>query len=161
MSNLWLTVEVAPGAEIDSACQEAVALAEKTGLLIWFSIGGVMCSARTGDDPRRIEESLETELKRMRGSPATTQSSTHSEVADKLGPLPQPVDELCMDDGFNVIGTQPVFTADQMRAYAADAVAAERERGERKLAQAEYLIGAFERGADAAEYGRDIAEFRA
>lgn len=30
-----------------------------------------------------------------------------------------------------------------------------------KLAQAEYVIGAFERGADPADYARDIAEFRA
>lgn len=42
-----------------------------------------------------------------------------------------------------------------------DAVAAERERCARKLAHADYLIGAFERGADVSEYGRDIAEFRA
>lgn len=31
--------------------------------------------------------------------------------------LPEAVDELAMEDGFNVIGVQPVYTADQMRAY--------------------------------------------
>ena len=36
--------------------------------------------------------------------------------APDLGPLPEPVDELCVYDGLNVLGTQPVFTADQMRA---------------------------------------------
>ena len=32
-------------------------------------------------------------------------------------PLPEPVDELCGDDGFNVIGVQPVYTADQLREH--------------------------------------------
>lgn len=32
--------------------------------------------------------------------------------------MPEPVDELAMEDGFNVIGAQPVFTADQLHAYA-------------------------------------------
>lgn len=41
------------------------------------------------------------------------------------------------------------------------AVAAERERGAAKLAQAEYLIAAWERGALATDYYRDIADFRA
>lgn len=41
------------------------------------------------------------------------------------------------------------------------AMATTRERYAQKLAQAEYLIGAFERGADASDYARDIAEFRA
>jgi len=45
------------------------------------------------------------------------------------------------------------YTADQMRAYARAAIAAAH-------AQAEYIIGAFERGADPADYWRDIAEFR-
>lgn len=49
-------------------------------------------------------------------------------LSEKLGPLPEPVDELAMEDGFNVIGVAPVFTAKQMREYAAQQVAAERER---------------------------------
>lgn len=55
MSVLWLTVEVSPGASISNACDEAVALAWKTGLTIWFDFNGVKCLARAGDDPRRIE----------------------------------------------------------------------------------------------------------
>lgn len=35
-----------------------------------------------------------------------------------LLPLPEPVDELALADGFNVVGTQDVFTGDQMRVYA-------------------------------------------
>lgn len=55
MSNLWLTVEVAPGAGLSSTCAEAVALAAKTGLTIWFGFNGIRCLARGGDDPRGIE----------------------------------------------------------------------------------------------------------
>lgn len=54
MNNLWLTVEAAPGAEIMRTCEEAVALAEKTGLTIWFMFNGVKCLARAGDNPRGI-----------------------------------------------------------------------------------------------------------
>lgn len=35
-----------------------------------------------------------------------------------LLPLPEPVDQLAGDDGFGVVGTQDVFTGDQMRVYA-------------------------------------------
>lgn len=55
MSNLWLTVEVAPGTGIGAACKEAVAVAQRTGLTIWFDFNGVKCLARAGDDPSRIE----------------------------------------------------------------------------------------------------------
>ncbi len=41
------------------------------------------------------------------------------------------------------------------------AIASERDLLAAKLTQAEYLIGAFERGADASDYFREIAEFRA
>lgn len=55
MSNLWLTVEVSPGSDIGSACDEAIALAERIGIAIWFKFNGVTCLARKGDDPRRLE----------------------------------------------------------------------------------------------------------
>ena len=55
MSNLWLTVEAAPGSDIGGTCDEAVALATKTGLTIWFGFNGVKCLARSGDNPRGIE----------------------------------------------------------------------------------------------------------
>ncbi|MFV0673624.1 hypothetical protein [Variovorax sp. tm] len=38
-------------------------------------------------------------------------------VDSEYPPLPESTDELAMDDGFNVIGAQAVYTADQMRAY--------------------------------------------
>lgn len=37
--------------------------------------------------------------------------------------LPEPVDHLAEADGFNVIGSIDVYTAEQMRAYAAQALA--------------------------------------
>lgn len=55
--NLWLTVEVAPGSGIVRTCDEAVALAEKLGITIWFDFNGVKCLARAGDHPRRLEAS--------------------------------------------------------------------------------------------------------
>ena len=54
MSKLWLTVEVSPGADLNGTCADAVELAKKTGLTIWFDFNGIKCLARAGDDPRRI-----------------------------------------------------------------------------------------------------------
>lgn len=66
---------------------------------------------------------------------------------------------LAADDGRNVvIGGRQAPVAICTRMAPTDA---QRERLAQKLEQAEYLIGAFERGADPADYGRDIAEFRA
>ncbi len=66
-SNLWLTVEVALGAGIEQTCDDAVLLAARTGLSIWFDFNGVKCLAREGDDPRRIEEAWGIALKRPPG----------------------------------------------------------------------------------------------
>lgn len=55
MSNLWITVEVPPGATISSACDQAVALANKIELTIWFKFNGIKCLALPGDNPRKIE----------------------------------------------------------------------------------------------------------
>lgn len=66
MANLWLTVEVAPGAEIGVTCDEAVALAERTGLSIWFRFNGVKCLARPGDNPRGLEADLVKEMAKER-----------------------------------------------------------------------------------------------
>ncbi len=56
MSSLWLTVEVAPGTDIKTACIETVALANLTCLTIWFDFNGVKCLARKGDNPMKIVE---------------------------------------------------------------------------------------------------------
>lgn len=79
MSNLWLTVEVAPGAGIERTCDDAVALAARTGLSIWFNFNGVKCLAREGDDPRRIEEAWGIALKRPPG---------HGRIASDNGERP-------------------------------------------------------------------------
>jgi len=55
MGNIWLTVEAQPGAEIGRTCEEAIALAERMDITIWFGFNGVKCLARKGDDPRRLE----------------------------------------------------------------------------------------------------------
>ena len=51
----------------------------------------------------------------------------NTSIAPKLPPLPKPVDELYVSDGFNLIGTQPVYTVEQMRAYAIAAIEAQDE----------------------------------
>ena len=68
MSNLWLTVEVAPGSGIERTCDEAVALAEKLGITIWFSFNGVKCLARAGDNPRRLESAWDRVMAAKGGS---------------------------------------------------------------------------------------------
>ena len=62
MSNLWLTMEVSPGSNIQRTCEEAVRLANFLGICIWFNFNGVKCLARPGDDPERICESWNREL---------------------------------------------------------------------------------------------------
>lgn len=55
MSNIWLTVEIAPGSDIGKTCDEAIALAGKLEVTVWFDFNGVRCLARKGDDPRGLE----------------------------------------------------------------------------------------------------------
>ena len=63
MSTLWLTVEVSPGADIKDACRDAVVLAGRTGLTIWFDFNGVKCLAHADDDPSRIAAAWEISMK--------------------------------------------------------------------------------------------------
>lgn len=72
----------------------------------------------------------------------------------KYPELPEPVDELAMEDGFNVIGTQPVFTADQMRAYA-DATEALRHPSDRAVY--EQIAGRYTDAARAQDRARAAA----
>jgi len=63
-SSLWLDVEVCPGGHIESACQDAISLADQLGVTVWFIFNGVKCGARPGDDWQLLHEnwlaSLET-----------------------------------------------------------------------------------------------------
>ena len=68
MSVLWLTVEVAPGSSIREAADEAVSLATKTGLSIWFDFNGVRCLARTGDRPTAIVDDFYMQIKKTDGT---------------------------------------------------------------------------------------------
>lgn len=78
MGNLWLTVEVAPGSDIVQACSEAVLIAHRTGLVIWFDFNGVKCLARAGDDPSRIAEDWSSKLQ---------QKEQHRIASDQGEPL--------------------------------------------------------------------------
>lgn len=64
MSTIWLTVDVAPGTDITNACQDAVALANRTCITIWFDFNGVKCLARPGDNPEGIQASWRVEMKK-------------------------------------------------------------------------------------------------
>ena len=68
MSVLWLTVEVAPGSDIREAADEAVSLATKTGISIWFDFNGVRCLARTGDRPTAIVEDFYRQIAKTDGT---------------------------------------------------------------------------------------------
>ena len=63
MSNLWLTLEVSPGSYIGDACKEAVAVADKIGVVVWFEFNGVKRRVRPGDSPVQLLASWERELK--------------------------------------------------------------------------------------------------
>ena len=68
MSVLWLTVEVAPGYSIKEAAPEAVALANKTGITIWFDFNGVRCLARAGDKPDMIVADFFAQIRKTDGT---------------------------------------------------------------------------------------------
>lgn len=68
MSVLWLTVEVAPGSSIQEAAPEAVALANKTGITIWFDFNGVRCLARAGDNPDMIVADFFAQIRKTDGT---------------------------------------------------------------------------------------------
>jgi hypothetical protein len=50
LQTLWLDVEVSPGSDIEDTCRDAVKLADKLGLTVWFDFNGVKCGVRPGDD---------------------------------------------------------------------------------------------------------------
>ena len=63
MSGLWITVEASPGSDIDSITKQAVKLADKLEMTVWFNFNGVKCLARPGDDAMALKHSWERELK--------------------------------------------------------------------------------------------------
>lgn len=63
MSNLWLTLEASAGAEISDTCREAVRVADRVGITVWFNFNGVKCLARPGDDPIALMEDWRKEMK--------------------------------------------------------------------------------------------------
>ena len=68
MSSLWLTVEVAPGSDIRQACAEAVLLAVRTDLTIWFDFNGIRCLARAGDDAAAISADFFVQMAKTDGT---------------------------------------------------------------------------------------------
>lgn len=52
--SLSITTEVSPGSNINDACSEAVALANKLGVVVGFDFNGVLCGARPEDDPELL-----------------------------------------------------------------------------------------------------------
>lgn len=64
---------------------------------------------------------------------------------DGLVPMPEPVDELCQEDGFNVLGAVGVFTADQLTAHTRAAVRAALEVQRQDLQNCLELIWALGR----------------
>lgn len=74
MSNLWITVEVAPGCGIESACADAVALSKRLGITVWFNFNGVRCLADERTDPQRLESAW---------NDALLSSYTHKVASDR------------------------------------------------------------------------------
>lgn len=54
MSKIWITVEVAPGSDISEVSKEAITLATKLGVTVWFDFNDVRCGARPGDNAGRL-----------------------------------------------------------------------------------------------------------
>jgi hypothetical protein len=82
-------------------------------------------------EPAPLSQELKTILvESIRDSAELVHGGVVGEAVDV--PLPEPVDELAMEDGFNVLGSEAVFTSSQMlahrEAYAQAKVAAERRK---------------------------------
>lgn len=77
MTAIHLTVEVYAGANIENSCNEAVELAKKTGVDVWFDFNGVRCLARSIDNPEKIVESWHESLAR---------TSTYKTASDRTKP---------------------------------------------------------------------------
>lgn len=56
MSHIAIVVEVTAGALIDRVCEEAVALANLTGVKVQFKFNGVIVIAGPGHNPARLAE---------------------------------------------------------------------------------------------------------
>ncbi len=51
MRNLYIEVKVPPGSNIESACQEGIALSEKIGEDVSFSFNGFECTMNKDSNP--------------------------------------------------------------------------------------------------------------
>ena len=54
--SLCMTVDVAPGSNIQNVCKQACALSKQTGVTIWFVFNEVKCCARPDDDASLLME---------------------------------------------------------------------------------------------------------
>jgi hypothetical protein len=63
VSTFQLTLEAFAGTDIDSACSEAVRLADLLQVVVVFPFNGVTCMARPGDHPDELASVWADELK--------------------------------------------------------------------------------------------------
>lgn len=63
MSHLYLRLESYGGTTIDDACKQAVEVAKRTGVHVWFTFNGVDVLARDDDSPEKISQAWEHALR--------------------------------------------------------------------------------------------------
>lgn len=59
---LYLDVEVYGGSNIFDTCVDAIELATRIGISIWFNFNSVRCLARPEDDPEKLAAEWERAL---------------------------------------------------------------------------------------------------
>lgn len=59
---LYIDVQVHVGSDILDACVDAVQLATKLGICVWFNFNGVTCFARPESDPEKLAANYRAQL---------------------------------------------------------------------------------------------------
>jgi len=50
-NTIWFNVEICPGADISRAAEDAIGLATKLGVTVWFHFNEVLCGASPNGNP--------------------------------------------------------------------------------------------------------------
>ncbi len=91
---LWLSLEVSPGSHINHTCRDAVRIANRLGLTVWFDFNGVHCGARPGDDwellVANVQDAMENKRSLACANPRDVNPSHREVPASYIDLLPFP-----------------------------------------------------------------------
>jgi len=63
-NTLWLNIEISPGSDIKNASEDAIALATKLGVTVWFRFNEIHCGACPNGNPDLLVRNFHKAIER-------------------------------------------------------------------------------------------------